>query len=360
MTRSSFRIGSNVSRIVLVAIVAIVCQRTAFSRDVVNFTRDSTTNEMAANYSIIEVREAISQCRAGDFAKAVLVLEKYANKNDIGATYVLANLYLDGLGVEKSEETAIELLNKNVAGDHTPSMVKLGLIKETQSPAEAMQLYKQASASNDSMAQLRLGEIFEKGALGTRANQKQAFRYYEKAHQAKNAMGTFHVARCYDEGVGVSPNALESTRLFRQAAMSGAGLANAVVARRYFEGKGVDADPVAAIGWLTRGSQAGSTEAMVLLGERFENGDVIGKDINRAGQLYSTATKLGDPVGAYRLAMLYKNGVGTKPDPVRAYVLLHGAKAYPKAAEALKQLAETLSEEQIAFAQKKIDQAGKK
>ena len=92
------------------------------------------------------------------------------------------------------------------------------------------------------------------------------------------------------------------------------------MARRYFEGKGVEADPVAAVGWLMRGSRAGSTEAMILLGQRFEMGDLMGKDINRAGQLYSTAAKLNDPVGGYHLAMLYLNGTGTKPDPVRAYV----------------------------------------
>lgn len=320
---------------------------------------DATTRELAVNYSVVEVREAIVHCRAGKFPLGIPVLKQYAEQEDVAATYVMANLYYHGTGVENSESLAIEMLKRNIAANHLPSMIRLGEIKEKQSPAEALQLYKQAAAANHAAAHLKLGDVFEKGLHGTRANRKLAFRHYEKAHQAKSAMGTFQMARCYDEGVGVSPNALESTRLFRQAAMSGAGLANVVVARRYFEGKGVEADPVAAVGWLTRGSQAGSTEAMVLLGERFEYGEVIGKDINRAGQLYSAAANLRDPVGAYRLAMLYKNGTGTRPDPVRAYVLLHSAKAYPKAAEELEQLGKSLSEEQMAFAQKKIDQAAK-
>ena len=252
------------------------------------------------------------------------------------------------------------MLGRYVAEDHYPSMIRLGEIKEEQSPAEAMQLYKQASAANYSVADLKLGDIFEKGLLGTDANPKLAFEYFNKAHEGKDAMGTFHVARCYDAGVGVSSNAIESTRFFRQAAMSGAELANAVMARRYLEGKGVEADPVAAIGWLTRGTQAGSTEAMVLLGQTYETGDVIGKDIRRAGQLYSNAARLNDPVGRYHLALLYLTGTGTRPDPVRAYVLLDGAKEYPKAVEQLESLSKTLSEEQLTAAREQIEAMAKR
>lgn len=323
-------------------------------------TTDVTTREYATSYEVVEVREAIANCRKGKFPLGLSILKQYSQEEDIAATYVLANLHYYGIGVEKAESLAIKMLGRNVAEDHYPSMIRLGEIKEEQSPAEAMQLYKRASAGNDGAANLKLGGIFEKGLLGNRANPKLAFKYYNKAHEGKDVMGTFHVARCYDTGVGVSPNAIESTRLFREAAMSGAGLANAVMARRYYEGKGVEADPVAAVGWLTRGTQAGSTEAMVLLGQRYEAGDVLGKDIRRAGQLYSNAARLNDPVGRYHLALLYLNGTGTRPDPVRAYVLLDGAKGYPKAVEQLESLSKTLSEEQLAAAREQIEAMAKK
>jgi TPR repeat protein len=330
------------------------------ARDVISdFSRDAEASEMAANYSIIAVREAIADCRAGKFTKAIPVLKKYAAENDIGATYVLANLYLDGLGIEKSEEAAIELLSKNIAGGHTPSMVRLGLIKEKKSPAEALQLYRQASSGNDSMAHLKLGDIFENGLLDTRANPKLAFKYYDRAHQNKDVLGTYHVARCYDQGIGVSPNAIESTRLFRQAAMAGAGSANAVMARRYFEGIGVESDPVAAVGWLMRGAQAGSTEAMVLLGRRYEAGDVIGRDLNQAGKFYSAAAKRNDPVGRYCLAMMYLNGTGTAQDKVRAFVLLEGARSYPKAQVQFDKLVKEMTPQQLSAARQKIADAAK-
>lgn len=379
MTQSSFKIGRYLTRFVLIAIVAVLCQSSSIARDVVNLPSNTTAYEMGVNdsikvvglsgdttrefgttHSIIAVREAISQCRKGEFATALPVLKEYADKNDIGATYVLAILYLDGLGVERSQETAIELLNKNIAGDHTPSMVRLALIKEVDSPAMAMQLYKQASAGNDPMAHLKLGNVFENGSLGVTQNLRLAFEYYEQAHQAKDVRGTFHVARCYDEGIGVSPNAIESTRMFRNAALRGAGPANEMMARRYFEGKGVEADSVAAIGWLIRGSQAGSSGAMVLLGQRYEVGDAIGRDLNQAGQLYSAAAKIGDPAGRYFLAMMYLNGIGTRKDPVRAYILLNGATAMPKAKSQLEELEKELSEAQLSMARQRIAEAAKK
>jgi TPR repeat protein len=330
------------------------------ARDIVSASDfDTTTMELGSSYNVAAVREAISECRDGNFSAALPVLKEYAAKHDVGATYVLATLYLDGLGVEKSVPKAIELLTQNVAGNHAPSMVKLGLIYQEESPAKTMQLFKRASAGNYPVAHLKLGNVFENGLLGTRSNSKLAHTYYQKAHKQGHVLGTFHIARCNDEGIGVSPNAIEATRLYRQAAMSGAGIANAEMARRYFAGIGVESDPGAAVGWLVRGSQAGSTEAMVLLGQRYQTGDVIGRDLNRAGQLYSAAAMKNDPVGKYQLAMMYLNGIGTPKDPARAYVLLEGAQSFLAAKKQFEELKNKLTDEQLAQAQKKIEEAGR-
>lgn len=340
--------------------VAIVLAGRADAKDgftVDDFSGDSTAANFAKFHEVVAVRTAISNCRAGNFKEAVPVLREFAAANDVGACYVLARLHLEGLGVEKSPDIAMDLLRKNASSGHVPSMVQLGQLKEADAPAEALQLYKNASEKNDVFAHVKLGSIFENGTLGARANPKLAFRYYEKAYKANSPVGTYQVARCYDEGIGVSPNALESTRLFRRAAMAGVPLANTVMARRYFEGKGIEPDPVAAVGWLTRGAQAGSTEAMVLLGQRYETGDLIGQDLNLAGQLYSAAAKKGDPTGRYFLAQMYLHGNGTKPDSVRAYVLLEGAQSLPKAKAQFEKLSRKLTAEQLALANKKIAEA---
>ncbi len=300
------------------------------------------------------VRSAIGQCLAGNYEVALPVLTTYSEGGDEGATYVLAKLYLDGLGIAKSPDKAMSLFQSNVDRGHVPSMTALATMKESNATAEALQLYKQAAALDDPRAIAILASIYENGRLGMRANPKLAYKYYEQLQQAGNPLGYFHLGRCYDAGIGVSPDALKSTQMFLKAALAGVTQAQVVMARRYYDGQGLETDPVAALGWLTRAAQSGSTEAMVLLGQRYEAGDVFAQDLNTAGQLYSAAAKKGDPTGRYYLALMYLNGKGTQPDPVRAYVLLEAAQALPKAKAAFDQLSQQLTPEQVADARKKI------
>lgn len=358
MSRIAQEMQGSIVRVALALFFTLLMSGGSGARDIVDgLEGDAENMDVAVSNSVAEVREAIEDCLRGNFNRGIPVLEHYSGQQDVWATYVLAEFHVGGTGVEQSKEKAIELLNRNIKAGHGQSMVRLGMIKEDISPAEALQLYKQASAMDNGAAHLKLGSIFEDGLLGVTADLKLAFEFYEKAHLKKHVLGTFHTARCYDTGVGVSPNATESTRLYRQAAMAGAGHANTVMARRYFEGKGVEADPVAAVGWLVRGAQAGSSPAMVLLGQRYEIGDVLGKDLGRAGQLYSEAAKLDDPVGSYHLAMMYLNGIGTQADPVRAYVLLEGATTFPQAKIQFEKLEGELTAEQLSRARQKISEA---
>ena len=316
---------------------------------------DAELARLGSAHAVSAVREAIAQVRQGQFTAAVPVLQEYALRSDIGATFVLAKLHQAGLGVEKSEEIAAGYLQANVDADHAPSLIALAEVQENSKPAEALKNYKKAKANGDLTGNLKLGDIYERGLLGQKANPKLAFSNYKKAAEANNPIGNYHLARCYDGGIGTSPNELLATRTFLKAAMQGVPGAQVRMARRYYEGKGLEKDPVAAFGWLTQASQKGSIEAMVLLGRRYEAGDIISQNLNLAGQWYSNAAKRGDPTGKYYLALLYANGKGTEQDLARAYVLLHdSAKSLPMAKEALDQLEPKLSESQLEEAKKKI------
>ena len=322
----------------------------------VSLANDSTTLSLSRNYTVKEVRTAIEFVREGDYEKAVPTLLEYAQKGDTGATYVLGKLYANGLGVDASATEAAKLFTANSANGHAPSMMALAGLKQSSNPAEALYLIKQADGAGDLAATAQLGKIYENGALGVAKNPKHAFKYYQRASDEGVPIAKFHLARLYDNGIGVSANEVQSTRLYRQAALSGVAVANAVMARRYFEGKGLESDPIAGVGWLTRGAQLGSSDAMVVLGERYELGDTLKQDLNMAGRLYSQAAKMGDPAGIYKLATFYLKGLGTKPDPVRAYVLLSNpqVQVLPKAKALFDKLETQLSPTQLATARKKL------
>ena len=78
--------------------------------DVTKIDNDPTIVDWSQNYEVVVVREAIAKCRAGKYQEALPVLVDYAEADDIGANYVLAQLYLEGLGVGKSKPTAERLL----------------------------------------------------------------------------------------------------------------------------------------------------------------------------------------------------------------------------------------------------------
>ena len=350
--------------LVLVSMLMIVSPR--FTRaDVVEMDSEATSTDPDAElvklgtaHAVFEVRDAIGKVRQGKYEEAVPVLQEYALRSDIGAAYVLAKLYQFGLGVEKSDKVAAGYLKANVETGHGPSLIALAEVQEQTNPAEAVKNYKKAKANGDLVGSLKLGDIYERGLLGQKANPKLAFSNYEKVAEAGNPIGLYHLARCYDEGIGTSPNELLATRTFLKSAMQGVAIAQVRMARRYYEGKGLEKDPIAAFGWLTQASQKGSTEAMVLLGRRYEAGDIISQNLGLAGQWYSNAAKRGDPTGKYYLALLYANGKGTEQDLARAYVLLHdSAKFLPMAKEALDMLEPKLSKSEKEQAEKKIAEA---
>ncbi len=325
------------------------------ARDEVAISSDATTLSLSKSYGVMEVRKAIESVRQGNYAEAIPTLQNYATQGDLGATYVLGKLYIHGKGVSKSMDAATKLFTANAEGGHAPSMLALAEIKAPTSPSEALFLIKQAATAGNFGAKLQLGLAYENGALGAAKNPRLAFKYFQEASDAGYPVGHYHVARFYELGIGeVSANDVKSTRFYRKAALGGVAVANTIMAKRYFQGKGLEADPIAGIGWLTRGVQNGSGEAMVLLGERYELGDTMKQDLNRAGQLYSQAAKMGNPGGTYKLAMMYFNGTGTKRDPVRALVLLSGAKALPQAQQAMAMIKLELSAAQIAEAEEQI------
>lgn len=309
-------------------------------------------------HAISEVREAIAKVRQGQYEVAVPVLQKYALRSDIKAAYVLAKLYRLGLGVKTSDEIAAGYLIANADAGHTPSMISLAEIQEQAQPAEALKNYKKAEAKGDSAANVKLGDIYERGLLGEEANPKLAFSNFEEAAKGNLPQGHYRLALCYEKGIGTSPNELLATRSFLKSATQGHVTAQLAMAIRYHEGKGLEKDSIAGFGWLTQASQNGSTEAMVLLGRLYETGDIIKPNLDLAGQWYSNAAKRKHPTGQLYLGLMYANGKGTPQDLVRAYTLLYrSAKSLPIAKEALEKLEPNLSDQQKEQVKKIISEA---
>lgn len=292
---------------------------------------------------------------AGDTSEEALVTLRRAAENNSGdAVYALARAHALGRGVPASQDEANRLLQRGLELDHPESLLALALQAELRDDTDALFLYSRAAQLGQPLAQLRLGRANENAELGLARNAGAAAKHYQRAHENGNARATFELGRCYRDSLGVSADVTTAIRLIRQAADAGIPAAQRAMADAYAAGYGVGQDNVAAVGWLMLAAQNGNRDALVLLGSRYERGDGVLADLNQAGQFYSAAAKLGDQVARFRLAMLYAEGRGTKPDPVRGYVLLKGVRGVPPAAQALKELEASMSEEQLATARKRL------
>lgn len=58
-----------------------------------------------------------------------------------------------------------------------------------------------------------IGLAYEEG-YGVKQNYKKAFSYYKQAHELEPGVGTYHLAKCYEKGLGCKPNLVEAKRLF--------------------------------------------------------------------------------------------------------------------------------------------------
>lgn len=82
--------------------------------------------------------------------------------------------------------------------------------------ATSLLVWMPQAEGGDPMAQVYVGEIFEKG-LGRPADYAEAAKWYEKAAAQNFARGQMNLAYLYEQGLGVQKDALKALNLYRQA-----------------------------------------------------------------------------------------------------------------------------------------------
>ncbi|CAB9521631.1 Sel1 domain protein repeat-containing protein [Seminavis robusta] len=111
-----------------------------------------------------------------------------------------------------------------------------------------------AAKGGDSSAMVYLGNCYGEPRHGFPENQKKAFEWVEKAHNAGHVLGTFLFGCSLLEGVGARANAEQGLLHTFDAAQRGCNVAAFFVGAAYMEGKfGLPLDPHQAKKWLRKG-----------------------------------------------------------------------------------------------------------
>jgi TPR repeat protein len=164
---------------------------------------------------------AVSQ----DLTKAKAFYEQAAAKGD-GVSYGrLGMMYVLGAGVQQDRSRGVELLKKGSSAGDLWSKVELGRVYMTsQNSADkplAVAEYTQAAAAGNSVAEFRLGRIYEFGLAGQKVDVQRAAQLYLQAVAKWHPYAQFRLARLYMTGNGVEVNDISAYELLTLASGQG-------------------------------------------------------------------------------------------------------------------------------------------
>ena len=122
----------------------------------------------------------------------------------------------------------------------------------------------------------------------------------------------------------------------------------------YAEGDGVPQDEREAVRWYRRAADQGHAGAQEHIGFRYANGWGVPQDFREGATWLRRAADQGHTGAQFNLSTMYSNGRGVPQDYIAAHMWanLAGARGDEEARDLRDSLAEVMSAEQIAAAQR--------
>ena len=169
-----------------------------------------------------------------------------------------------------------------------------------------------------------------------------------------DAAAQFDLGDRYRTGLGVPQDNGEAARWYRLAADQGYAAAQFSLGVMYVNGRGVPQDDGEAARWYRLAADQGYAAAQNDLGQMYVNGRGVPQDDGEAIRWFRLAADQGYVKAQFILGLMYGSGQGVPQDYITAYmwVDLAAAQGHENAREARDTLAEAMSAEQIAAAQR--------
>lgn len=242
-----------------------------------------------------------------DYKKAV-DYAKIAAEDDVCDGYlVLGALYLNGWGVEKDVNLALEN-------------------------------YKIAAAFGDETAMNQIGFIFM-GYNGAEENPEQAFYWFNEASKKNSAVGMFNLGCCYKNGYGIEADVELAAEWLKKAAELGYVDAMCDLGEYYQE---VLVDFNKAKMWYLKAAELGNSEAQNKLAVLYAD---IENDYKEAVKWYKKAMEQDNPWAYRNYAYCLWYGNGVKENKKKAMEMMQKAISlgHPNAEDELNEMQQELA-----------------
>jgi uncharacterized protein len=276
----------------------------------------------------------------GDDAKAsVEALEKAANSGNARARITLAEMYLEGIGVEKNPELSLRWLERAQEAEPNEATFLIALIKEAaKDELGAVNNLLKAAEGGHVPAMIYLGNKIINGK-GVQPNIEEARKWFTKAveagvNSAKVNLGVLSEVEAALESNKKDADKAKVTELYKKALAFYQEAADLKVAEAYNKigfyhekGLGVTKDETKAYEWYKKGADAGLAVSFYNIGVMLEEGrGVKAKDEAEAIKNFYTAAKAGLGEAQSALAGRYRAGkTGLEKDPIAAMAWMEKA-----------------------------------
>jgi TPR repeat protein len=207
-----------------------------------------------------------------DMKKAFKLFQLAANLENNAAQLAqleLANMYIDGVGVDKNYDKAFEL-SKNLAkkgisyGINLLGYCYINGIGTDINVQKGVELYQKAADLGSCIAQYNLAYKYKDG-VGVELNFIKAFELFKKSAEKEYTNGIIMLAHCYDNGIGTCIDKQKAFESFQKAANLENHYAQCCLAIMYENGDGVDKNVKKAIYWYKKSAKQGNITALIKL-----------------------------------------------------------------------------------------------
>lgn len=308
-----------------------VNQLITYTRDISSWSYDELKKRY---YSIskkleenIKINKYVTLSKNGDY-KALYELYKYFKegkivKKDLHKAFIylkeaydngyyevrdeLANCYLNGIGVEKNEEIANELLALN---NETKEQLYDRYLN-AKTIEEQIKWVKMSANLGYAPAQNDLGYFYDKGE-GVNKDLNEAIKYYKLSAEQGYAIAQYNLAICYLKGEGVEKNLKEAFKYFKLSADQGHSQAQRNVGNFYFYGDVVEKNLKEAFKYYKLSADQGDYSSQNTLAYCYTNEIGVEKNLNKAFIYFELSAKQGSPIAERNLAICYLNGYGVE------------------------------------------------
>ncbi len=252
------------------------------------------------------------------FAKAYL--DKGAKLGNNRARMLLADMYHDGKGVEKNEETARAFLQDAVAdGDEeAKNMLSLYNLIDNHNDLDAVAHDEQSVANDDPIALIILSSRYKEG-MGVEKDIKKAFELCKKAADMGYAPAQYDLAGYYEAGQGTAKDYKEAFNYLLKSAKQDCDIAYGPLAERYYWGKGTAVNYPEARYWGEKGVEKDDTTACYTMGLYYYHGKATSPNYAKALSYFQKCAELGSPDGKYGCFLCHKFGDPSMRDDALAF-----------------------------------------